>query len=239
MKIAVVQPSSVSSALVLTEKALLSGAQLVLLPEKWVRTVEELPLKEFQRLAIKYTAYIIPGAVEDGVSIIAPIIDSKGNIKGLAKKLHLFNKEKEKLMPGTYSTIFSISGIKVGIAICYDLDFPEVIRKMVLKGAEIILVPSKISYNGIKIWREYLRVRSLENRVAIVNANVHSPPDYPGKSVIFVPHKRNDSIVDLLTLAELGEEENFAIADINPLSYFHIRLERIKEIKDFDVMELQ
>ncbi len=239
MKIAVVQPYSVNSALSLTEKALMSGAQLVLLPEKWVKTVEELPLKEFQRLAVKYTAYIIPGAVEDGVSIIAPVIDPSGNIKGLAKKLHLFNEEKEKLMPGTYSTIFSISGIKIGIAICYDLDFPEVIRKMVLRGSEIILVPSKIPFNGIEIWREYLRVRSLENRVSIVNANAYNPPNYPGKSIAFTPYKRDDNIVDLLTLAELGEEENFAIADINPLSYFHIRLERIKEIKDFDVMELQ
>ena len=89
MKIAIVQPTTVESALRNTEKSLESGSQVVLLPEKWVKTLDDLPLAEFQRLAVKYTAFIVPGAVEDEVSVISPIITPSGEIAGIAKKIHL------------------------------------------------------------------------------------------------------------------------------------------------------
>lgn len=237
MKIGIVQPNSIKKALELTERALREGAQLVLLPEKWVKSLDELPLQEFQRLALKYTSYIIPGAVDDGVSIVSPIIDSNGSIKGIAKKIHLFGSEKGKYLPGNKAVLFSHGGIKFGIAICYDADFPEVIRNMFMKGMEILLVPSKIHYKGINIWKEYLRIRSLENRIAVVNANAYEPPNYPGNSVAFIPVKSGE-IVDLMNVAELGEEETYSVFDINPLSYFNLRLERLKEIINFTVEEI-
>jgi len=237
LKIGIVQPSNVKSAIELTETVLSKGAQLVLLPEKWVKTLDEVPLSDFQRLALKYTAYIIPGAIEDGVSVIAPIIDNSGKIKGIAKKLHLFGKEKDRLLPGDKSIIFTYSGIKFGISICYDIDFPETIRNMFKKGVEILLVPSKITTEGLKIWRDYIKIRALENRIAIVNANALAPPDYIGNSFAITPVKKG-GIVDTLTVAELGEEENYTIADIDPLTYFHLRLERLKEISDTSVDEI-
>ncbi|AWR96452.1 carbon-nitrogen hydrolase family protein [Acidianus sulfidivorans JP7] len=237
MKIAIVQPSNAKKALELTEKSLKEGAQLVLLPEKWVNSLDEMPIQDFQRLAVKYTSYIIPGAVEDGVSIVSPIIDSKGNIRGIAKKIHLYGKEKGKLLPGDKAILFSFGGIKFGVSICYDADFPEVIRNMAIKGMEILLVPSKIDLRGINLWREYLRVRSLENRIAVVNANAYNPPNYLGNSIAIVPVKNGD-IVDLMNVAELGEEENYAIAEINPLDYFNLRIERLKEIINFSVEEI-
>ncbi|EZQ04802.1 nitrilase [Candidatus Acidianus copahuensis] len=236
MKIAIVQPLSAKSGVDLTESALKEGAQLVLLPEKWVKSLEELPIKEFQRLALKYTSYIIPGAVDDGVSIIAPIIDSRGNILAIAKKIHLFGKEKEKLLPGDKLIVFSYGGIKFSVIVCYDADFPEIARASFMRGTEIFLIPSKITSNGYDIWKEYLRVRALENRVSVVNANVYSPPFYPGKSFIVVPEKSGDIVV-LKTIIELGDEEGYAIAEINPLSYFNLRISRMKEITSFEVEE--
>lgn len=237
MKIGIIQPGSVKNALELTEKALKEGAQLVLLPEKWVKSLDEMPIKEFQRLALKYTSYIIPGAVDDGVSIISPIIDSKGNIRGIAKKIHLFGSEKTNRLPGDKAILFSYGGIKFGIAICYDADFPEVVRNMFLKGMEVLLVPSKIHHRGIGIWKEYLRVRSLENRIAVVNANAYEPPNYLGNSVAYVPVKTGD-IVDLMSVAELGEEESYSVFEINPLLYLNLRLERLKEVINFTTEEI-
>ncbi|MCI2415222.1 MAG: carbon-nitrogen hydrolase family protein [Candidatus Aramenus sp.] len=238
MRIGIVQTSSTSSALSLTEQALASGAQLVLLPEKWVKTLDEVPLSEFQRLALKYTAYVIPGAFEDGVSVISPIIDDKGKIRGVAKKVHLFGSERERLFPGTSLTVFSYNGIKFGIAICYDVDFPETVRSLVKKGVEVLLVPSKIDKEGLPIWREYLKVRALENRIAVINSNALDLPNYPGHSAALLPYKKGN-IVDTMTVGELGEEEGFMVVDVDPLSYFYLRASRLKEIVDVEVNEIQ
>ncbi|MEM0263969.1 MAG: carbon-nitrogen hydrolase family protein [Saccharolobus sp.] len=238
MKIGVVQPLEVKTALSLTERALKEGAELVLLPEKWVKSIDEVPLIEFQKLAKKYTAYIIPGAFEDGVSVISPIIDDNGNLKGIAKKIHLFNDEKLRLLPGDEGIIFTYRGIKFGIAICYDIDFPELIREFFLKGIEVLLVPSKVKSVGLQIWREFLRIRSLENRIAIVNSNSYNPPDFPGGSTVIVPEQSDSGIVIPRIVGELENEENYMIASIDPLNYVYVRGNRLKEIVKFRIKEI-
>ncbi|MEM3758901.1 MAG: carbon-nitrogen hydrolase family protein [Saccharolobus sp.] len=238
MKIGVVQPLEVKTALSLTERALKEGAELVLLPEKWVKSIDEVPLIEFQKLAKKYTAYIIPGAFEDGVSVISPIIDDNGNLKGIAKKIHLFNDEKLRLLPGDEGIIFTYRGIKFGIAICYDIDFPELIREFFLKGIEVLLVPSKVRSVGLQIWREFLRIRSLENRIAIVNSNSYNPPDFPGGSTVIVPEQSDRGIVTPRIVGELENEENYMIASIDPLNYVYVRGNRLKEIVKFRIKEI-
>ncbi|MEM3350039.1 MAG: carbon-nitrogen hydrolase family protein [Saccharolobus sp.] len=238
MKIGVVQPLEVKTALSLTERALKEGAELVLLPEKWVKSIDEVPLIEFQKLAKKYTAYIIPGAFEDGVSVISPIIDDNGNLKGIAKKIHLFNDEKLRLLPGDEGIIFTYRGIKFGIAICYDIDFPELIREFFLKGIEVLLVPSKVKSVGLQIWREFLRIRSLENRIAIVNSNSYNPPDFPGGSTVIVPEQSDSGIVIPRIVEELENEENYMIASIDPLNYIYLRDNRLKEIVKFRIKEI-
>ncbi|BFH72703.1 carbon-nitrogen hydrolase family protein [Sulfurisphaera javensis] len=237
MKIGIVQPSNIANSLFLTEESLKNGAEIVLLPEKWVKTLDELPLQSFQQLAKKYTAYIIPGAVEDGVSIISPIIDPNGNIKSIAKKIHLFGDEKNRLISGSSATIFKYRGVKIGISICYDIDFPEIIREMFLRGVEILLVPSKIPVDGIDLWREYLKVRVLENRIAIVNSNTFSPPEYLGMSIAYIPALRG-RFIEPKPVGELGDKEGYIVVDINPLSYMNFRIERLKEYRQFDVNEL-
>ena len=238
MKIGVVQPLEVKTALTLTERALKEGAELVLLPEKWVKSIDEVPLIEFQKLAKKYTAYIIPGAFEDGVSVISPIIDDNGNLKGIAKKIHLFNDEKLRLLPGDEGIIFTYRGIKFGIAICYDIDFPELIREYFLKGIEVLLVPSKVRSVGLQIWREFLRIRSLENRIAIVNSNSYNPPDFPGGSTVIVPEQSDSGIVIPRIVGELENEENYMITNIDPLNYLYLRDNRLKEIVKFRIKEI-
>ncbi|MDT7873016.1 MAG: carbon-nitrogen hydrolase family protein [Sulfolobaceae archaeon] len=237
MKFAIVQPTSTFSAVQLTEEALKAGAEIVLLPEKWTKHLDDVPLVDFQRLAKKYTSYVIPGAVEDGVSIISPVIDPNGEVKGIAKKIHLYEDEKNRLFPGSSTIIFTYRGVKIGIVICYDVDFPEVIRQMFVKGVEVVLVPSKIPQDGLELWRDYLRVRVLENRLAIVNANALQLPEYPGKSVVYVPVKRG-KYVYAEKVAEMGSSENFLLVDINPLHYMDLRVNRLKEYSNFEINEI-
>ncbi|MEJ2780220.1 carbon-nitrogen hydrolase family protein, partial [Stygiolobus sp. CP850M] len=178
-----------------------------------------------------------PGAVEDGVSIISPVIDPNGEVKGIAKKIHLYEDEKNRLFPGSSTIIFTYRGVKIGIVICYDVDFPEVIRQMFVKGVEVVLVPSKIPQDGLELWRDYLRVRVLENRLAIVNANALQLPEYPGKSVVYVPVKRG-KYVYAEKVAEMGSSENYLLVDINPLHYMDLRVNRLKEYSNFEINEI-
>lgn len=237
MKIGVVQPLSINNALILTEESLKNGAEIVLLPEKWIKTLDELPLQAFQQLARKYTAYVIPGAVEDGVSVISPIIDPSGNVKTIAKKIHLFGDERNRLLSGNSAIIFKYRGVKVGIAICYDVDFPEIVREMFVRGVEILLVPSKIPADGIDLWREYLKVRVLENRIAVINANTFYPPEYPGLSIAYIPSLRG-RFIEAKPVGELGDREGQLVVEINPLQYMNYRIERLKEYRQFDVNEI-
>jgi len=237
LKIGIVQPMSIESSIRLTELALKENANLVLLPEKWVRNIDQVPLIEFQKLAKRYTAVIIPGAFEDGISVVSPIINGDGKVVGIAKKIHLFDKEKDRLLSGDRIVLFNYRGIKFGIVICYDIDFPEIPRAMFLKGVEVILVPSKVDIDGMRMWRDYLRARVLENRVAIINANAIEPPHFPGMSIALQPVKVG-RYVDVKIISELGTNEGYVVVDLDPLSYLQIRSERLKEYKEFEVHEL-
>ncbi len=238
MKFGIVQPSSKASALQMAEEALKEGAEVVLLPEKWVPTLDDVPLPEFQKLAMKYTAMIIPGAFEDGVSVISPIIDRNGNVKDVAKKVHLFGNEKGRLFPGEELVLTNYNGVRLGIAICYDVDFPEVVRELFRRGMEVLLVPSKIRKEGIDIWRAYLMIRALENRIGVVNANNLTPPDYPGMSIAMIPENDN-GIVRPMILADMKDKEEWKVINIDTLRYMSLRSQRLEEYVDPKVKDVR
>ncbi|HXZ99746.1 MAG TPA: nitrilase-related carbon-nitrogen hydrolase [Candidatus Binatia bacterium] len=58
------------------------------------------------------------------------------------RKLHLFYDEKSWFRPGSELVVVSLPQARVGVAICYDLWFPEVIRSLALQGADLIAVPT-------------------------------------------------------------------------------------------------
>ncbi|MHA1757200.1 MAG: nitrilase-related carbon-nitrogen hydrolase, partial [Promethearchaeota archaeon] len=78
------------------------------------------------------------------------------------------------LLPGKFMDIFSLNdlgGLKIGLAICYDLRFPEIFRLMTLDGADIIFIPSEFPEPKRKIWKTLLRARAIENQCYIIGIN--------------------------------------------------------------------
>jgi len=71
------------------------------------------------------------------------------------------------------SAIFKVKDISIGLAICYDLRFPELFRELALQGAEVILVPAAWYAGAHKAeqWLTLLRSRSIENTVYTVGVN--------------------------------------------------------------------
>ena len=136
-------------------------------------------------------------------------------------KVHtcIFGDEKN-LMPGNDFYVSELDTehgcVKIGSMICYDREFPESARILMLKGAEIILVPNACPMEINRI--SQLRARAFENMVGIATVNYpKGKPDCNGHSTAFdgiaynidEPYSRDTLII------EAGEEEGIYIATFN------------------------
>lgn len=73
----------------------------------------------------------------------AATIDETGEIVSVYRKLHLFGRERDCFEPGDRGLpIVTVAGVRIGVLVCYDLRFPEAMRIMALRGAELIAVPT-------------------------------------------------------------------------------------------------
>ncbi len=113
----------------------------------------------------------------------AALIGPKGLI-GVYRKVHLFHEEKLYFSPGNGGfSVFDVSGVKVGLLVCFDHIFPEAARTLALQGAQIICHPSNL------VLPEYgqltTRVRSIENRVFWILANRYGTERRGGKTLTY------------------------------------------------------
>ena len=129
------------------------------------------------------------------------LIDRKGKIKASYDKIHLFDvdinkvethRESNSFLKGTKMVISSISGVKIGFTICYDLRFPLLYRQLAKKGAQIILIPAAFTVpTGKAHWETLIRARAIENSVFISATNMcgihHSGRKTYGHSILCDP----------------------------------------------------
>ncbi len=143
--------------------------------------------QHFQLLARKYKIDIVPGSFVEGQRggwyNTTYFIDRTGKIKGVYRKVNLWLPERKEINPGNEIAVFNTRYGKVGLTICWDLIFPEIFRRMLQRGAQIIFCPSywlrKDARHGLK-WNakaETISVNSLcstravENGIILVYAN--------------------------------------------------------------------
>ena len=101
--------------------------------------------------------------------------------------------------------------IKLGAMICFDRDFPESARILMLQGSEIILVPNACYMSKIRL--EQLKVRAYENMVGIVTVNY---ANHGGKSSAYSPIVRNINKNDLDSeLLVMNNKEDIKIVSFN------------------------
>ena len=176
----------------LARRAAERDADIICLPEHWLpeKTIPspENPISSLQALAEEYGVAIVGGAfyekVKGKIRLSSPIIGSDGELLGRQFKVHLFYSEKKRAKAGNSYPVFKLNGYKIGVLVCYDVDFPEPSRIYALNGAEMILCPSRIVKPGVTPWHQYVTVRCLENRMPIVAPNVYAPPWFTGHSMI-------------------------------------------------------
>jgi predicted amidohydrolase len=210
--------------------------EIVCLPEQWLKNNEindfDSEFLEFKEIAKKYQMTIIPGAfyekIKRDVIISSPVIGPKGNIIGKQEKIHPFDYEKNTVTPGKEVKIFN-TACKFGVVICYDMVFPMVSEKLVKKGAQIIFSPSRIVRRGINPWATYVQVRSLENRVPILAANVKNRT-YGGNSMIVDLFENNKVMIPKIIKIK---EEGYAVKKIDLKKFEKNRKIRFSDSRKF------
>lgn len=176
---------SVGKFLELVDAKIDQRADVILLPEgitivgtgkKYADVAEPIPGPTTMRLgemAEKKHSYVVAGIYErEGVAMYntAVLIDRAGNVAGKYRKVYLPREEIEGgLTPGNDYPVFQTDFGKVGMMICWDLQYADPARALARRGAELLLVP---------IWGgdETLgKARAIENRVFVASSGY----DYP------------------------------------------------------------
>ncbi|TKK86918.1 carbon-nitrogen hydrolase family protein [Herbidospora galbida] len=140
--------------------------------------------------AREYGTAVIAGVWEpDGgrVANTAVAVDADGSLKGAYRKIHLFDsfgsRESEFVSPGPEPVVAEVAGLRVGLATCYDVRFPELFRKLVDQGADVFAVIAAWAAGPLKEdhWTTMVRARAIENTTWTVA--VGQPPHADGFGV--------------------------------------------------------
>jgi predicted amidohydrolase len=117
----------------------------------------------------------------------AVLLDPSGRVAATYRKIHLFDnevagaafQESATVAPGDEVVVADIGGgegstapgVRLGLATCYDLRFPELFRILALRGAQVIVVPAAFTaVTGAAHWEVLLRARAIENQCYVVAA---------------------------------------------------------------------
>ncbi|GAA0325219.1 nitrilase-related carbon-nitrogen hydrolase [Kineococcus aurantiacus] len=126
--------------------------------------------------------------------ITAVVVDRDGTVRGRYVKTHLYGPaERAAFAPGDGTPlVVDVAGLRVGVLVCFDVEFPETVRGLALAGADVVVVPTAVC--DASVARVLLPARAYENRVALAYANHHGPaPDgetFSGGSVLVGPDGR-------------------------------------------------
>jgi len=259
MKIALWQtsgyPRDVAANLAALEErahaAALGGAALLLCPECWLcgynigddarRLAEERAGPSAQRIAAiarRHGVAIAYGYAElerasGRVYNAAQVIAADGQPLAHYRKTHLWDAyERSVYQPGgSFAAPFRFGAFCVGLLICYDVEFPESARALMLAGADLLLVPTALSDEFACIVDFLVPARAVENQIFIAYCNHCGEED----GVRFLGGSRVCG-VDGRVLAAAGKGEALLLTELDPhmraraLAVYSYRADRRPEL---------
>jgi nitrilase len=185
----------------LVEEAVGAGARLLVLPENFafmglaerdILSVGEDdgagPLQDFlAQLARRFGVWLVGGTVPirvsgaDKVRAACMVYDGQGQRRARYDKIHLFDvhlvetderyRESETIEPGDSVCVIDSPFGRLGLAVCYDLRFPELFRAMQDQGVEVIALPAAFTaLTGRAHWETLVRARAVENLCYVLAA---------------------------------------------------------------------
>ncbi|WP_432975112.1 carbon-nitrogen hydrolase family protein [Dactylosporangium sp. CA-233914] len=181
---------TIKRGLALVVDAIEHGAQIVCLPEYFaVIGLDRRDPAQQMRLAdavLERCRELCPA----GVTILCPTVEFAGEHRynttwvldgngraDLYRKTHLTKSERvrRRLVPGDTLSVFEASGLRFGIASCYDMYFPETARVLALAGARAIFFPALQRAESLETIQLQVRVRALDNCVFVVRSAFGHP----------------------------------------------------------------
>ncbi len=181
--------ANLETAAGLAAQAAARGSDLLVLPELWstgydlenagrhATSTDEGIFAATRDLARQHGLHIIgsclsllaPGKYGNTLAWFTPA----GDRLAVYSKLHLFRLmlEEQYLTAGAAPTLVDSPLGSVGLAICYDLRFPELFRRYALDGARIFILPSEWPHPRLAHWQTLLRARAIENQAFMIACN--------------------------------------------------------------------
>jgi predicted amidohydrolase len=174
-------------------------------------------------LAKKYSTAIVYGYPEidkDNLFNSAQYFDNQGLslVNHRKKMLPPTANESKIFKPGSANSIITIYGIKAAIVICYELEFPELIRELALDGVELIIAPTGQSSHWPAAARYICRSRAFENGIFVIYANstgTLNGINFMGESKIIGP--------DGLDIVNADKGEKVIVGEINTAEISSVR----------------
>jgi predicted amidohydrolase len=231
--------ANLDRARALVARAASTGADVVVLPEKWnligsaddYRAAAE-PLEggpstqAMSEWARTLGITLVGGSIterregREKLSNTSTVFDADGRLVAVYRKIHLFDvevggqvyRESEAEEPGTEPVVAQAEGWSIGLTVCYDVRFPELYRILALGGAELATVPAHFTTpTGKDHWHVLLRARAIENQFYVAAAG-QVGETIPGK-----PAYGRSLIVDPwgIVLAQAPDEETVVTAEID------------------------
>lgn len=204
------------------------GSQVLVLPELWSTGYDLENAADYAtRLHEGIFAQVRETAKHHGLTILGSCLsllgegqygntavwcDAQGELLGAYSKIHLFRlmQEEQYLTAGNNLTLVDSEWGRVGLAICYDLRFPEMFRAYALGGARVVFLPSEWPHPRLAHWQTLLRARAIENQFYVVACNRvgrSKETDFFGHSCIIDPWGQ--------TVIEAGEEAMLVTCEID------------------------
>ena len=165
------------------------NCDVLVLPELWTTGYFPTPLENYADKNGERLAEFISGWAKKmnlnivGGSTVAEVggkfynrclvANRAGEIVATYDKTHLFTFASEQTVftPGDKIVTVELDGVKCGLAICYDLRFPEFIRKLTLEGIKMLLMPSAWTLMRLVPRQILTKARAIENQIFVVFAN--------------------------------------------------------------------
>ena len=217
------------------------GAKLLIVPELAV-TGYGAGEAAFEKLASpasgEVAARLSAIARENGIAIVAGFAEQEGNAtynsalftdglgtNAVYRKAHLYGGyERAAFKPGVPASVMvELAGVRLGMLICYDVEFPENVRRLALAGADLVVVPTALpkGSSGTFIANHMIQVRAFENQVFVAYINHCGADDnftYAGLSRIAAPDGS-------LIASAPAEGEVLLFAEISPGDFAQSRAE--------------
>jgi predicted amidohydrolase len=191
------KPANIEAAERLVSQAAATGADIVVLPEKWNAIGDTSVLHEaaepldgesasaMSAWATRHGITLVGGSIterhegREKLSNTSLVFDPEGALVAVYRKIHLFDvevggvvyRESDAEEPGEEPVVVEVEDWRIGLSVCYDVRFPELYRILALEGAELVTVPAHFTTpTGRDHWHVLLRARAIENQCYVAAA---------------------------------------------------------------------